>query len=106
MFDLPAEILDTLALKGNPGHDLEPEDEVRSDPRVPTTGGSIDESKKALDDTQAAATSCGLCSLHFASIQEQRDHVKSDLHGYNLKQKMRGSKPVREADFEKLVGGK
>jgi hypothetical protein len=27
------------------------------------------------------------------------------LHGYNLKQRIRGAKPVSEADFEKLVGG-
>lgn len=29
--------------------------------------------------------------------------MRSDLHGYNLKQKMRGWKPVTEAEFEKLV---
>lgn len=35
---------------------------------------------------------------------EQRNHVRSDLHGYNLKQKIKGLKPVGEADFEKLIG--
>lgn len=29
--------------------------------------------------------------------------MRSDLHGYNLKQKMRGAAPVGEAEFEKLV---
>ena len=37
-------------------------------------------------------------------MQEQRRHVKSDWHGYNLKQKLRGLTPVTENDFEKLVG--
>ena len=30
--------------------------------------------------------------------------MRSDLHGYNLKQKIRGAKPVTEVEFEKLVG--
>lgn len=35
---------------------------------------------------------------------DQRSHQKSDLHNYNLKQKLRGQKPVSENDFEKLIG--
>lgn len=35
---------------------------------------------------------------------DQRSHQKSDLHNYNLKQKLRGLKPVSEVDFEKLIG--
>lgn len=34
---------------------------------------------------------------------DQRSHVRSDLHSYNLKLKLRGKKPVTEAEFEKLV---
>ena len=30
--------------------------------------------------------------------------MRSDFHGYNLKQKIRGRKPVTETEFEKLVG--
>ena len=30
--------------------------------------------------------------------------MKSDLHHYNLKQKLRGQKPVSENEFEKLIG--
>lgn len=43
---------------------------------------------------------CGSTSL---DVHEQRRHVKSDWHNYNLKQKLRGNKPVSEIDFEKLV---
>lgn len=35
---------------------------------------------------------------------DQRGHLKSDLHHYNLKQKLRGQKPVSEVEFEKLIG--
>lgn len=51
------------------------------------------------------ATSCSLCGLTFSSLQEQRNHVRSDLHGYNLKQRLKGLSPVGEADFARLVGG-
>jgi len=37
-------------------------------------------------------------------VAEQRNHVRSDLHGYNLKQKIKGQEPVGEVDFEKLIG--
>lgn len=37
------------------------------------------------------------------TVVDQRSHVRSDLHGYNLKQKMRGQKAVNESDFDKLV---
>jgi hypothetical protein len=38
-------------------------------------------------------------------LEEQRNHVRSDLHNYNLKQKMRGLPSVGEAEFERLIGG-
>jgi hypothetical protein len=51
------------------------------------------------------AQACSLCTQSFASVQDQRSHLKSDWHHYNLKQKLRGNKPVSEIDFEKLIGG-
>ena len=36
-------------------------------------------------------------------MQEQRLHVRTDWHNYNLKQKIRDAKPVSENEFEKLV---
>jgi hypothetical protein len=42
--------------------------------------------------------------MNFPSVAEQRNHVRSDLHGYNLKQKMKDLPPVDEAQFEKLIG--
>lgn len=52
----------------------------------------------------AGSQACSLCGLTFATVLDQRSHQKSDLHHYNLKQKVRGQKPVSEADFDKLIG--
>jgi hypothetical protein len=90
VFDLPPEILHTLSLKS----DLEtPHQEPES---IPAPLPAIEASTKS--------TSCSLCGLNFPSLEEQRNHVRSDLHKYNLKQKMRGLPAVGEADFERLIG--
>jgi len=48
-------------------------------------------------------TTCQLCNNSFPSVQEQRLHVKSDWHNYNLKKKVRGGQPIKEDEFEKLL---
>lgn len=99
VFDLPEEILATLTLKSNT-----PSISPRLIADVPSPRSRKDE-EKADDGTPTAATSCNLCCLSFPSLQDQRSHVRSDLHGYNLKQKLKGLPPVAEADFEHLIGG-
>ena len=49
------------------------------------------------------STTCQLCGTTFSSVQEQRLHVKTDWHRYNLKQKMKGAQTISENEFEKLV---
>ncbi|KAF2852601.1 hypothetical protein T440DRAFT_477524 [Plenodomus tracheiphilus IPT5] len=98
VFDLPQELLATLTLKD------------QSERPALETPPHLGESKhEFLEKTEgqegpAKATSCHLCGLNFTSLEDQRSHVRSDLHGYNLKQKIKGAKPVGEADFEKLIG--
>ncbi|KAI9723522.1 MAG: hypothetical protein M1828_004118 [Chrysothrix sp. TS-e1954] len=98
VFDLPSDILSTLQLKTQqeqPSADgLDGSEDVTPDDSVPC----------AEDEAGPKATSCALCKLSFANLQDQRSHVRSDLHGYNLKQKVRGSAAVSEQEFEKLVG--
>ncbi|CAA9963366.1 Ankyrin repeat and zinc finger domain containing protein [Pyrenophora teres f. maculata] len=93
VFDLPEELLATLTLK----------DQVE---RPPQEEAPLESRKEVEDDdgAPAKATSCNLCGLSFAMLADQRSHVRSDLHGYNLKQKIKGAKPVGEAEFEKLIG--
>ena len=89
VFDLPFELLNTLHLKESSL--LQPE--ITGD----NTASAVEEESK---DT---STSCALCSATFSSVQEQRGHVRSDWHGYNLKQKLKDNKPVTEVEFDKLV---
>ncbi|KEQ77747.1 hypothetical protein M436DRAFT_34907 [Aureobasidium namibiae CBS 147.97] len=98
VFDLPQELLSTLELRAQNNAAIAVPDETD-----PLAGDNSKRSENE-DGAPSSATSCGLCGLSFPSVQEQRSHVRSDLHGYNMKQKMRGLKPVGENDFEKLVG--
>ena len=93
VYDLPAEVLDTLSLKTDA--DVQEETaETPNDSRNSSPG----------PDNVVGSQACSLCSLSFATVQEQRGHLKSDLHHYNLKQKLRGQNPVSEAEFENLIG--
>ncbi|KAF1934926.1 hypothetical protein EJ02DRAFT_362624 [Clathrospora elynae] len=99
VFDLPEELLASLTLKDQSERPIQ-----ETPPPIPTHASDSSEKDETGIDAPAKATSCNLCGLSFASLVEQRSHVRSDLHGYNLKQKIKGAKPVGEADFEKLIG--
>jgi hypothetical protein len=99
VFDLPEELLATLTLKDQPEQLLE-----ETSTPIPATANANPETPEDESNSPAKATSCNLCGLSFASLADQRNHVRSDLHGYNLKQKIKGAKPVSEAEFEKLIG--
>ena len=96
VFDLPDELLYTLQLKVQPT--AAPEEHS---PHLTLSPGSP--SLNGQDEGPKNANSCALCGLSFLDLQEQRSHVRSDLHGYNLKQRMRGRKTVSEDEFERLV---
>lgn len=99
MFDLPEELLATLTLKNHPDRPV-----PQSPPRTSDAPTKSPETPDTDETGPAKATSCSLCGLSFASVADQRSHIRSDLHGYNLKQKIKGAKAVSEADFEKLIG--
>jgi hypothetical protein len=99
VFDLPEELISTLTLKSQPNRP------VQETPTQTATPASDTAEKSDVENgNPAKATSCNLCALSFPSVTEQRNHVRSDLHGYNLKQKIKGQKPVGEVEFEKLIG--
>ena len=104
IFDLPEEILYTLQLKAQTTAAVPDSDTETPTPSIPPSPSLNGSEQQQQDDGPAKATSCALCGLSFSSLLEQRSHIRSDLHGYNLKQKIRGKKPVEEAEFEKLVG--
>jgi hypothetical protein len=97
LYDLPKELLETLTLKDHqPAVQSETSEELES--------RSESRATDRIDAEPSKATSCSLCGLSFVTLQEQRQHVKSDLHNYNLKQKLRGLNPVSEVEFDKLIG--
>ncbi|RBQ81223.1 hypothetical protein VDGD_01756 [Verticillium dahliae] len=95
VYDLPPEVLTTLALKTDVDNEAQLLEEQRA------------QSQKRKNDTEESlvgSQACSLCGLSFASLLDQRSHLKSDWHHYNLKQKLGGSPAVSEVDFEKLIG--
>ncbi|KAH6607271.1 c2h2 finger and ankyrin domain-containing [Trichoderma cornu-damae] len=68
-----------------------------------TTRSPSNQASDASSDSFAGSQACSLCQLSFATVLDQRSHIKSDLHNYNLKQKLRGQSLVSEAEFEKLI---
>jgi hypothetical protein len=92
VFDLPKPLLDTLAVKGYQEIPVQEEDVINSADEVPP------------ELATAKATTCTLCDFKFHHVDEQRQHVKSDLHKYNLKLKVKGLNAVTESEFEKLIG--
>lgn len=94
VYDLPVDILSTLAPREDAG-----QEGITSPPTIEET------TTQGKTDTGASSKACSLCGVTFQTVEDQRSHVRSDLHGYNLKQRVRGAKPVTENEFEKLVGG-
>ncbi|PQE30211.1 ankyrin repeat and zinc finger domain-containing protein [Rutstroemia sp. NJR-2017a WRK4] len=97
VYDLPQDILTTLTPKDVTTEGQEQDENVS--PTIATEG--VAQSKI---DEAVGSKSCSLCGVTFYTVEDQKSHVRSDFHNYNLKQKIRGAKPVSEAEFEKLVG--
>lgn len=96
MYDLPPEVLESLTLRDDDeSSSLQDKEPVLSTASLTPIDPSGD---------LVGSPACSLCSLTFTTVRDQRGHLKSDLHHYNLKQKMRGLSAVSEADFEKLIG--
>ena len=97
VFDLPNDLLVTL-------HQKDPtllQDSIESSQKH--DGQSSKPEKEAADLEAKVSTSCQLCGASFENVHEQRLHVKSDWHNYNVKQKIRGGHSATESEFEKLV---
>lgn len=96
VYDLPQEILSTLTAK-NQSLAIA----VQSDTEEDTQDGK---ELAEQDHVIATASSCALCNVFFSNVQEQRDHVRSDHHRYNVKAQLRGNPTFDEAQFTKAVG--
>lgn len=94
IYDLPPELIDTLVLQTSKGSGQANEEEVVEEgpPR------SLNE------DGVSISTACALCKVAFRDVNDQRQHVRSDLHRYNLKLQMKQLPPIDEASFVKKIG--
>ncbi|TGO29770.1 hypothetical protein BPAE_0011g00420 [Botrytis paeoniae] len=99
VYDLPQDILSTLARKDDSNDSND--DTYQADTDSPTdTNERVIQTKPG----DVGSKSCSLCGVTFYTVDDQKSHVRSDFHNYNLKQKIRGAKAVTEIEFEKLVG--
>ncbi|CCD33992.1 similar to transcription factor Zn, C2H2, partial sequence [Botrytis cinerea T4] len=99
VYDLPQDILATLARKDDSNDSND--DTYQADANPPTdTIERVTQTKPG----DVGSKSCSLCGVNFYTVEDQKSHVRSDFHNYNLKQKIRGAKAVTEIEFEKLVG--
>ncbi|KUJ09284.1 uncharacterized protein LY89DRAFT_676095 [Mollisia scopiformis] len=95
VYDLPPDILSTLARKDGASEGPQEDstlETAKTEPVEPRTEDAV------------GSKACSLCGVSFHTVADQRSHVRSDLHGYNLKQRIRGGRPVTEAEFEKMIG--
>lgn len=53
-----------------------------------------------IETHKLTTVTCMTCRLTFSSIDEQREHYKSDLHKFNLKRKVAELPPVTAQQFE------
>jgi len=99
VFDLPHELLLTLHLRIDKAAQI-PDQSVSSEDtqQKPPRNGAANE-----DESAKPSTSCLLCGALFANVQEQRQHIRSHWHGYNLKQKLKGEKSVNEVEFDQMI---
>ncbi|KAJ5512585.1 hypothetical protein N7463_002137 [Penicillium fimorum] len=94
VYDLPPELLASLTAKttSQPVAEEEP-------------GPSPTELELAAQDSAIATSNlCSLCRVSYSSVQEQRSHVRSDHHRYNVKAQLRGNAPLGEVEFAKAIG--
>ncbi|ETN40284.1 uncharacterized protein HMPREF1541_04560 [Cyphellophora europaea CBS 101466] len=96
-FDLPPELLYSLTVKTTGEATVGPADEDNYD---------VLRSRKpaATEEGISQSTACSLCGVSYPTVHEQRQHVKSDFHRYNMKLQVKGVPPLNEATFARMIG--
>ncbi|KAI1932463.1 hypothetical protein LOZ65_000758 [Ophidiomyces ophidiicola] len=93
VFDLPEKLLATLSTKITTHVALK--EEIKPDNAYNTD---------FRDCKLTTSTSCSLCKVSFQNVEEQREHVQSDHHRFNLKAQLRGNTSLNEAEFNRAIG--
>ncbi|KAG2568184.1 ankyrin repeat and zinc finger domain-containing protein 1 [Panicum virgatum] len=97
LFDLPSEFFDsTVLLRAHPStapSAVEPSEPSRP---PPTT-----QQQQQPSEAVGSRWTCNTCAAEFESLQEQREHFKSDLHRLNVKLSIAGKTIIKEEDLDK-----
>jgi ankyrin repeat and zinc finger domain-containing protein 1 len=101
IYSLPSEILDTITLRDNVTSTLPAAKE-----ETKTNDQNRAKETKVEDVAGNGVVGCATCNISaFADVAEQREHVRHDLHKFNLKRSLI-SQPVVSADeFDKMLDG-
>ncbi|WVR03805.1 hypothetical protein IAU60_000801 [Kwoniella sp. DSM 27419] len=99
VYSIPPQLLSSLSVRSIQA--TEPEPPLSTEK---STKGSA-EVKDVAHDSSGAALSCQTCpNAGFDTVEEQRNHFKSDWHRYNAKAKLTG-RAVRQEEFDNMVEG-
>lgn len=95
VYDLPPELIDTLVIQTSKGlgQTVQEKPEEEPSPQRPLNEEGI-----------SVSTACALCRVTFRDVSDQRQHVRSDFHRYNLKLQIKQLPPIDEATFVKKIG--
>ncbi|KAF8460325.1 hypothetical protein BDZ91DRAFT_739565 [Kalaharituber pfeilii] len=98
LYELPPDLLSNLTPRDDaPPPTEDPEPQPR---RITTTTTTATTSNPSND---APATACAVCSFSGRTVEDQRDHARSDFHKLNMKRKIRGQRILSEAEFERML---
>ncbi|XP_066343671.1 LOW QUALITY PROTEIN: uncharacterized protein [Miscanthus floridulus] len=96
LFELPSDFFDSsVLLRAHPStapFAVEP-----SEPSQPPPT----QQQQQLSEAAGSRWTCNTCAAEFESLQEQREHFKSDLHRLNVKLSIAGKTIITEEDLDK-----
>lgn len=95
LYDLPTELLDTLVLQIKQTSQSAPNEDAST---------YAHQRQPQNEDGVSNSTACALCRATFRNVDEQRQHVRSDFHRYNLKIRIKGLPAIDEQTFIKQIG--
>lgn len=79
-------------------------EETQQIPESKPASTNDEDAEEDVEEGGAGLISCTLCQATFYNVQDQRQHVRSDFHRYNLKLQIKGVPSVSEATFIKQIG--
>ncbi|TVT99724.1 hypothetical protein EJB05_54924 [Eragrostis curvula] len=99
LFDLPSDFFDSsVLLRAHPS--LSPAAAEPSEPSGQLPPPSTTQQQQ-LSEPAGFRWTCNTCAAEFDSLQEQREHFKSDLHRLNVKLSIAGKTIIKEEDLDK-----